>query len=211
MKMKTVTRKVARRAGLAAAALMAAVAAPASGQISITPTIGWAFGGGVDGFNARYSLGSDLAYGGIVGFGVSRGGNLELVFDWNSTDVTEREDLSGAETIIGDADVWSLQAGGTYELSGSDRVSPFLAGGLGITVFNPSDELGNSTETRFSLHGGLGADLARWIKLGGRMWIAFIDTSGGFWCGTGGCGVAAGGEVLVRWEVYGGINIGSRR
>ncbi|MDX1393131.1 MAG: outer membrane beta-barrel protein [Gemmatimonadota bacterium] len=203
--------KRVKRIACTAAFTMAAVAGPASGQLSVTPTVGWATGGSVDGFNAEYSLGSDITYGGILGFGVARGGHLELVFDWNSTDVEERPNGPGTSEIIGDVDIWSLQAGGTYEFVGSDNVAPFLAGGLGITVFNPGEDLGSDTETRFSLHAGLGADLARWIKIGGRMWIPFIDTSGGFWCGPGGCGVGAGGEVLVRWEVYGGINIGSRR
>ncbi len=191
---------------------MAAVAVSASAQVSITPTVGYATGGGVDGRDARYSLGDDITFGGILGFGVARGGIFELVFDWNSTDITEKIRSTGVQTNLGKVDVWSLQAGGTYELAGSQSIKPFLSGGLGATIFSPGEGLGNvSTQTRFSIHGGLGANAARWIKVGGRMWLAFIDTTGGFWCGTGGCGVAAGGEVLVRWEIYGGINIGSRR
>ncbi|MFV1987836.1 MAG: hypothetical protein ACC682_11185 [Gemmatimonadota bacterium] len=192
--------------------MMAAVAVSASGQVSITPTVGYAFGGGVDGLDARYSLGDDITYGGILAYGIAGGGNFELVFDWNSTDVTERVRSTGVNTTLGEVDVWSLQAGGTYELGGSEKIRPFLSGGLGATIYNPGEGLSTErTQTRFSIHGGLGADAARWIKFGGRVWLSFIDTAGGFWCGPVGCGVGAGGEVLVRWEVYGGINIGGRR
>jgi len=199
--------------GVASGLVVAAIALPVSGQVTITPTVGYATGGSVEGRDARFSLGSDITYGGILGFDVPNAGTLELVFDWSSTDLDRRDRTSGAPTsTLGKVDVWSLQAGGVYPLGRSQTFVPFLSGGLGATIYNPGEGLSDQrTETRFSLHAGLGADAARWIKFGGRMWMSFINTSSGFWCGFGGCAVGAGGEVLVRWEAYGGINIGPNR
>jgi hypothetical protein len=198
--------------GVVSGLVVAAVALPASAQVRITPTVGYASGGSVEVLDSKLSLGDDITYGGILGFGVANAGTLELVFDWSSVDLDQRDRNGGATSTLGSLDVWSLQAGGVYELSGSPTFRPFLNGGLGITVYNPAEDLSDaSAETRFSLYAGLGADAARWLKFGGRMWMSFINTSGGFWCGYGGCAVGAGGEVLVRWEAYAGINLGGRR
>ena len=196
------------------AGVAATVAMPLSGQFRITPTAGYSFGGSITSSNTTYSLDDAFSWGGVLGFDVARQGTFELVFDWSSTDVTERDRGTNVRSRLGPVDVWSLQGGGLYEFGGSRNVSPFLAGGLGVSVYNPGDfegfgQLG--TETRFGFNVGLGADVARWIRVGSRLWMTLLNAGGGFWCGPGGCAIGGGGEVLARWELYGGINIGGRR
>ncbi|MDH3731917.1 MAG: hypothetical protein OEU54_00225 [Gemmatimonadota bacterium] len=197
------------------AGLAALMAAPVAAQrVKLTPTAGYTLGGSLSGRDFSYSLGDGFSWGGILGLGVARGSNFALIFNYMSTDLTERNRSTNVSSVLGDVAVWHLQGGGSYEFGGSDNVTPFVDGHLGVSVMNPGDLTGfgqPSTETRFGFNFGLGADVARWIKVGSRLWLVLTNAGGGFWCGPGGCAVGAGGDVVAQIEFYGGINIGGRR
>lgn len=195
-------------------ALTAVLAIPAAAQVKLTPTAGYTFGGSISSRNFSYTLDDSFSWGGALGVEVARQGIFELVFNWSSTNLNERDRNTGVRQRLGPVDVWSLQGGGLYEFGRSQRVVPFVNGGLGISVYNPGDFEGFNrlgTETRFGFNFGLGADVAQWIRVGSRLWLTLINGGGGFWCGGGGCAVGAGGDMLARFELYGGINIGGRR
>lgn len=202
------------RTSFLAAGLAALMAVPASAQLTVTPTAGYSFGGSIANSSTKYSLDDAFSWGGVLGFDLARRGTFELIFDWSSTDVTERDRGTNVGSRLGPVDVWSLHGGGLYGFGGSQSVSPFLSGGVGISVYDPGqfedfESLG--TETRFAFNVGLGADIVDWVRVGSRLWMTLLNAGGGFWCGPGGCAIGGGGDVLTRFEVYGGINIGGRR
>jgi len=101
-----------------------------------------------------------------------------------------------------------LHFGGTYFLEQVGR-GPYLAGGLGLTHFDPRDA-GFSSETRFSLSFGAGFMLPLAgrvaLKLEGRAYATLVDSGTSFLC-SGGCVVQIQGDTFAQGEVLAGIAV----
>jgi hypothetical protein len=166
----------------------------------------------------NWRLKDALTYGGILGFTLVRGGQLELIFNGQNTDLTRQPRAGGTRVTAADAGTYMMHVGGLYQIETLGAAKPFFSISAGATAFSVGEildreDLGDpSTQWRGSMHIGGGAKLFPGdnvgIRLQTRLWINFVNASGGFWCGTGGCGIGAGGDVVVRWEFLGGIALG---
>ncbi|HEX5092580.1 MAG TPA: outer membrane beta-barrel protein [Burkholderiales bacterium] len=101
-----------------------------------------------------------------------------------------------------------LHFGGTYffEPTGS---GPYVAGGLGLTNFDPS-EPGFGSETRFSMSIAAGYQLPlspRFaLRLEGRGYATLVNSGSSFLC-SGGCVVQIQGDTFAQGEVLAGLAV----
>ena len=162
---------------------------------------GWQFGGSYDTFQGNYSIKDALAITGVVDINLRPGGQLELMYDWQGTQVNR----SG--TKVFDADLHYFQIGGLGYVN-RGKVEPFGVATLGLTYINPKDSE-FSGETRFSFTLGGGAKVFPTERIGlrfeGRLLMTVIDGALGIGCGTGGCGGSFWGWGLVQGVVSAGL------
>ncbi len=177
---------------------------------TITPFTGWIFGGTVntrDGQlrikeTADYGVNLDLPYRG------SHTTRMRFSFSTYDTTVEEKADLSGMSRDLFDMRVDHYQLGGTKVIN-EGRVRTYGMGTFGVTHFSPRDS-GYSSETRFSMHFGLGMEMMLSKRLGlnlqGRLLLPFNYYSGSLFCGSGGCNIAvSGGSSLMQADITAGL------
>jgi hypothetical protein len=109
-------------------------------------------------------------------------------------------------------DVSYLQAGGRVFFDGTYATNGgYLAGGLGITYFEPNLN-GLSSEVRPSMNLALGYQwmLSRSVALRSELrgYLTLINSSGGFFCSGGACTVSIRGDTLTQFEGLLGLSVG---
>jgi len=101
-----------------------------------------------------------------------------------------------------------LQLGGTNYFSGEVGDGGYVVGGLGATYLDPTTS-GYSDELRFSLNFGVGYQLPLGQRLAlrfeGRGYFTLINSSGGMFCGNGGCAISISGNSIFQGEVLVGL------
>jgi opacity protein-like surface antigen len=166
---------------------------------------GWQFGGKLNAFEGEYSIKDALAITGILDINLRPGGQLELMYDWQGTQIDLRN-AAGKRKLF-DADLHYFQIGGLGYVD-RGKVEPFGVATLGLTYINPKDSQ-YSGETRFSFTLGGGAKVFPTERIGlrfeGRLLMTVIDGAIGLGCGTGGCGGSLWGWGLVQGVVSAGL------
>jgi len=190
------------------ACLLALVPAPAvfaqrRATFEIAPFIGYRFGGSVTDYyyGQSHSINASQSEGLIVSVPIRYADSVELLFSRQSTNV-DVGTITGTKRYPLTINYWML--GSVHEFTAqSERVHPFLAAYLGIADLSTSQ--GSITSaSRFSaaIGGGAKFDLGRrvGIRLDARAHYVFVSTSGGMFCGGGGCSASFSGSGLLQGE-----------
>jgi opacity protein-like surface antigen len=177
----------ALRAVLLGAAVLVSVPAtaePPAGQaqqFEVSPFIGYRVGGSFKLIDTGQHVGLDDH------------GSFALALDARADESTQYELFYGRQSTVlrGDAlapasiDVEYLHIGGTLALDEAQRVKPYLAGGLGITRFNPGPALAHD-DTRFSVSLALGLRVPLSphfsLRIEGRGFLTPVNTASALFC-----------------------------
>jgi hypothetical protein len=202
-------RALNRTGGLLAAAALAVVAAAAHAQDNGAFAFGgWRAGGAFqDGTTGEQLRLADRGAASVaIDFGIDGTRQLELFVSRQSTRLEAR--AAGAQPLP--LTVTYLHVGGTNFFEGPIGRGPYVAGGLGATIFAPGLD-GLRSETRPSLAVGAGyllplaGPLALRVEL--RGYATLVNSSGGLFC-AGGCVLTIRGDSLTQGEVL--IGVGAR-
>ena len=105
-----------------------------------------------------------------------------------------------------------IHAGARWEF-GQKNIKPFIGGGLGMTIFDPSaSSLGSNTDFSLSLEGGVrymfGKGDQQRVGIRGtfRGWFSFVPNGQyAAWCGYYGCYASENSSTVTQGEVSGGL------
>lgn len=182
-------------------AMLLTMVGEARGQIELVPFVAYRVGGE----SGNVSIKDNEAYGGIIRVGLPRGKGIE--FGYSHQHSTVEAPLADFDIKV---DQWWL--GGSQELLSKGKMRPHANGFLGLTSFGSSDGDIESSE-RFMIGFGLGGT-ARFgeserigLRLDFRGYFTFLDSGGGMFCGTGGCGLTFGGSGIFQGDIALGLNI----
>jgi hypothetical protein len=210
-------------AGLTAALLVALTApllssAPAWAQqgergVVITPTVGWQWGGTLQFTGGDVHINAATNYGGTIGTEVRPGLFAELGYTYQASKVIGRPNL-GPDFHLFDLGTHYYQISGLHFIPrGESKATPYLIGGLGMTIFDPhSSQYGDfGSKTLFSMSLGGGVRVAMnpkvSIRLQSRLLLPINWASGGVYFGTGGSGLSvSGGSSLPQGDASLGIS-----
>ena len=172
----------------------------------ITPFTGYRFGGEFEDINTgtTLKLSEEQTYGIIFDRQMASGDIMEFYYSRQPSSLL----ASGAVTpgALIDIDVEYYHLGGKYPMKSS--AGAFYLGSIGLTRFSPGID-GLGPETKFSLGLGVGMETSSDKRIGfrleGRGFGTFIDSSGGIFCGGGGCIVVTESQMLWQFEINAGI------
>jgi hypothetical protein len=178
--------------------------------LEITPYAGYTIGGSFTDNATGASL--DVTEGGsfglVLGLPDTPETQYELFYGFQRTKVTGSGTFGG-ETLF-DLDIHYLHLGGTY-LFPSEKVRPFISGGLGATHFVPQGS-GMSSKTYFSLSlgGGVKVPISGHVGLRfeGRGFMTILPDNTEIFCVSSGgaaCAVKVKGDVLGQFLLMAGI------
>ncbi len=187
---------------LAAACCLQSVSVSAQ-AIELTGIYGYQLGAKLNyGSNyLRFDSGSQAGV--VLGFETANELMAELTYIYQNADVNIRDVvISPQESYLADLQAHWIQIGGTRYFR-DDNIKPFLGGGLGLTVYSPSDEnfdivnrsLDNETVFSFHFKGGVNFMLSEVVGINLRADLMFPVNWGGFYVGGGTGGVGAGVTV----------------
>jgi hypothetical protein len=135
---------------------------------------------------------------------------IQLMYNRQDTRMELKEYPSGVRKELFDLIVEYWQLGVVRPLQ-MGKVQPYGVVGLGAASFNP---IGSTwgTEWFFAAHFGGGVKVALSESVGlrfqGRALLPMTFGGGGFWCGTGGCGIGLGSySSFIQFDFNGGIVI----
>jgi opacity protein-like surface antigen len=185
------------------------------------PTVGWQWGGTLDYFDPIYGTHGDvhlkeaITYGGTIVMPVRPGYSGEIEYWYQSTELVARPNgVSGElnEHKLFDMAVHYIQISGVRDLrEEGDRVTPYIMGGFGTTVFDPGNTpYGNfSSRWQFSMNAGGGlriqiSDRMAW-RLQSRVLLPTAWVGGSAWFGSGGGGYTWSAQVIPQGEAMFGI------
>ncbi|MBP2646677.1 MAG: uncharacterized protein H6Q77_301 [Gemmatimonadetes bacterium] len=222
-------RRLFVRTAAAAAVLAVASTAPAAAQIptsgfEITPMVGYIFGGGfpTDGFTGvpagKLNIDANIGYGIEVGYTPNGNTWFELTYMRQSSDVNFDPDAGTCADypiIVNCTSSIStnyIHAGARWEF-GQRNIKPFIGGGLGVTIFDPSaSNIGSNTDFSLSLEGGVrymfGKGDKQRVGIRGtfRGWFSFVPNGQyAAWCGYYGCYAQESSSTVTQGEVSGGL------
>ena len=173
--------------------------------IEITPSYGYQLGSKLNyGSNyLRFDSGSQIGV--VLGFETADELMAELTYIYQSADLSIRDVVvSPQESFLADLDAHWIQIGGTRYFR-DDSIKPFFGGGLGLTIYSPSNENMDivnrtfSNETVFSFHfkGGVNFMLSDVVGINLQAALLLPVNWGGFYVGTGGGGVSVSSTTAV--------------
>jgi opacity protein-like surface antigen len=186
-------------AALVSAPAMAEQPAREAQQFEVSPFIGYRVGGSFWLIGAGQHVELDDH------------GSFALAFDARADQSTQYElfygrqstVLRGAALVPVSIKVEYLHIGGTVALDEAQRAKPYLAGGLGITRFNPDPALGHE-DTRFSVSLALGlrVPVSRHfsLRLEGRGLLTPVNTDSALFCRSDQSGALC--QVRVRGSSF---------
>ena len=166
--------------------------------IEVTPFFGYRGGGEFDANDGSTpNMGSDESFGLVVGILTEQDTSYELLYSSQEADIKGPYDL--------DVRAEHLHLGGTAQFNQSDRLAPFISGGIGGTRLTP--EVGQD-ELRLSASLGFGAlatitDRFR-ARLELRGYLVSMDGNGNIFCSStpsgSACALKASGDTLFQYE-----------
>ncbi len=188
-------------------------------RIEITPYGGYQWGGSLKGYEGELRIPGAGNWGIAVDIEVRRDVMVELNFSrqWTSLELLP---YCGPGSLPSCTRQWYTafkmaveyyQIGGLYEIQSGGSATPFTTMTLGATRFAPDDPA-YGDEWKFSMALGLGVKVPVGQRLGirlqARLLIPFLWSSGGLWCGTGGCSIGVGGgSSLIQGDIIAGLTI----
>jgi len=208
-----------RRAIPVVGLLLLGLAQPAlsqqKGSIEITPTIGYQWGGSVQGYEGEIALDDGAQYGLMLGYRVQK--ELVVEFFWSYLPTvahfepyyvtTVDPSLIGQSTNIG---THYFQLNALYEM-GRGKTKPFLGAGAGIVMFSPEDsKYETNVWAAMNFSGGVKIYLSEklGLRLQGRLLMPLYVSGGGFYVGTGGTGISVGAGIpIVQGDLSAGLMI----
>jgi len=144
----------------------------------------------------------------VVDIPTKKGSYWEFYYSRQPTKITTDEPFSSGSLF--DIDVEYLHFGGKSYINRENGT--FLVGTIGATHFTPKTS-GLDSETKFSLGLGtgieFGGDSNIGLRLEGRAFGTFLDSSGAIFCGgsSGGCTIITTSSVLWQLELNVGLII----
>jgi hypothetical protein len=177
----------------------------------LTPFYGYRGGGEVQEFSSgtNFDLQDAETYGLIFDKKLAPDRFLEIL--WSHQETVVDASRIGSTEFGSDIDYFHVGMMNEFD---DGRTRPFVATGVGVTYLSP-EESGLSSDTRFSLNLGggvramLGSEQRIGLRLEGRIYGTFVNSSGAVWCGGGGgggsCAFAFNGTVLWQAEVNAGV------
>ena len=176
-------------------------------RFEITPVFGLQWGGTIRTYEGDVVFEDSGMWGVILDATVAHGSQVELLYWRQDTSVILKERYQPNEPLF-DAVVEYWQIGGLREIRRSGNVHVFGSLSLGATRIDPKTR-NLSDEWKFSTIFGLGTKVfvseRVALRLQASMPITFIYTSGGMWCGGGGCYTSIGGEGSVQGNLLAGL------
>jgi opacity protein-like surface antigen len=189
------------------------IAAPASlsaaGDLEFTPFTGHRVGGTFELDNHYHGLAIDHStdWGFTISQTASKSTRYEFLYSHQDSSLADTTDPNNAFGL----DIHYLHLGGTVDVSpfehAEDKVTPYLTGGLGMTIMDPSHR-GYEEETRFSLSVGGGLKWYPTQRLGIRFemrgYSTLIDSNEALFCNPG-CNLQIEGDAFPQFETNLGL------
>lgn len=195
--------------GAVFAAALARAAPPAAEppQFEVTPFIGYRLGGNFQLVDSGQSV------------RVQDHGSFALALDARGADWTQYELFYGRQSTTLSADAFAstpvkveyLHLGGSVALGETERLKPYLAGGLGIARLTPDSAQGEA-DTRFSISLALGLRVPVSphfaLRFEGRGFFTPVNTDTAFFCRSDQsgalCEVRARGSLFFQFDFLAG-------
>jgi hypothetical protein len=178
-----------------------------STRLEITPLYGLQWGGTIRTYEGDFVFQDSGMWGVIVDVTVRSGAQVELLYWRQDTDVVLDEGFVSSTQLF-DAAVEYWQIGGLYEFRRAGNVRIFGSMSLGATHIDPEPAILDD-DWKFSTIFGLGAKVfvsdRIALRLQASMPVTYIYTSGGLFCGGGGCYTTLGGEGVVQGNLLAGL------
>ncbi|MES9946353.1 MAG: hypothetical protein B6D78_05900 [gamma proteobacterium symbiont of Ctena orbiculata] len=181
----------------------------AAGDLEFTPFTGHRFGGSFELDNHYQGL--DVEHAADWGFTISQAASdstrYEFLYSHQDSSLADSTDPNNAFGL----DIHYLHLGGTVDVSpfdhAVDKVTPYITGGLGMTIMNPTHRDYND-ETRFSLSVGGGLKWYPTQRLGIRFemrgYSTLIDSNETLFCNPG-CNLQIEGDAFPQFETNLGL------
>lgn len=181
-------------------------------KVELTGFGGYQVGGSSSSRYGRLTIDDAVAYGVMLDVRVRPDATLNFVYDRQETVLHFRDNHPFFPKIVSlDLAVEHYQMGGTVEFV-RETLRPYFAVTLGATRFDALSRPAGD-EWRFSL--GVGVGLKKYfsdrvgLRLDGRVWPVFVNTSGGFFCTLpGGCLVSLEADALWQANAVVGLFVG---
>jgi opacity protein-like surface antigen len=174
----------------------------------VTPFVGYRMGGDFDleGATGGADLDDHGSFGLAVGLRIDETSAYELFYSRQETSFESTSPIAPF-----DLDVEYLHLGGTLVVSDELPLSPYIAGGLGLTRLSPQTGPG-SDDTRFSvsLAGGVRLPVTRNfdVRLEARGYVTFVNSESDFFCASGSfggvCAIRVKSDAFVQYELLAG-------
>jgi opacity protein-like surface antigen len=138
-----------------------------------------------------------------------QGRDYELLYSRQSTVLT------GGSFVETGTTVEYLHLGGTVTFEdATPQFQPYFGGGLGVTRFTPDSPIG-SADTRFSMSLALGLRIPVsrhfQIRVEGRGYVSFVDTSTDFFCRSDQngaiCQIRSHGSTIFQFDLLAGASL----
>ena len=177
-----------------ATVLTAQDAAPTtkSTKVSLTPMVGWQFGGRAQFYEGDLKIEDNVNFGGLLAVKVGYGTSFEISYSWMGTSAYFKSYVPYLSNRTMDLDVHYIQIGGVKDFK-EGPITPFGLLSLGLTGFVPEKfDTAVSSEWLFSVALGAGMKIMLsdriGIRLQGRLLMPMNFGGFGFYAGTGGSG-----------------------
>ena len=176
----------------------------------VTPFVGYRMGGDFD-LSGTTSNKTDLDGHNAFGFAVNLypaddSGSYELFYSRQQTSLASNSPLAPF-----DLNVEYLHVGGTLVVNDELPVVPYIAGGLGLTRFNPRTGPGtDDTRFSFSLAAGVKMPVSKHfgVRLEARGYLTMVNSDGAFFCSSGPqggvCAIQVKSDTFIQYELLAG-------
>ena len=152
-------------------------------------------------------------WGVAVDINLPQGGQVELLYTRQDTDLTFKSGVPAVKEELGKVAAEFWHVGGVYTRFSNGKLYPFTSFTLGATRFmdKTANTAGIKAEDvwKFSLTLGLGVKAHLNERLGiraqARMPWTFLTSGAGLGFGTGGVSVGVGGSGIVGFDLSGGL------
>ncbi len=185
------------------------------GQLEPKPEIsvmsGYMWGGSLTTTSGDLKISDGQNWAFTLGVPLPQGITAELIYVRLDSDLRYKGVNSSGrfvDSTLADLSTNYFQIGGLRELQTGTNLVPYGVFALGATLFSPKSTYSDEWVLSFSLGGGLKYYFSDriGIKVDGRFLFPLYLTGGGFFCGTGGCGLGIGSSsVFLQGFVDGGI------
>lgn len=191
----------------AVALMMALPAVAAAKDNALTVYAGFRDGGTFTDANTGQTLGLDGSGAAslTLDIGVDASRQVQIFLSHQRTDLSLQGSSAGSAALP--MNISYLHVGGTNFFVSKIGQGPYVAGGIGVTFFDPSQ--GYSSELRPSGNLAIGYQLPLGgtfaLRFEARGYATLFNSSGGLFC-SGGCVISIQGDLVTQGEVMLGLS-----